>query len=171
MLRTILLAAACTLASNTAASERGEPGGNSVGERYCVAALNASGRSASIEARGSRRVDLGDLTLVARDMPVGSFGIFMAARAQGYVPGAGLGTLCLGGEIGYFRLAPQIRRVDRTGAFELELDLEALPLGPILQPAQPGQTWYFQAWFRDGLPGLGGLASHNFSDGVSVRFS
>ncbi|MEL6714393.1 MAG: hypothetical protein AAFP86_11505, partial [Planctomycetota bacterium] len=98
MLRLLLLAAACALASTTRANERGEPGGNSVGERYCIAALNASGRSASIEALGSRRVDDGDLTLVARDMPIGSYGIFMAARAQGYVPGAGLGTLCLGGE-------------------------------------------------------------------------
>ncbi|MCP3914016.1 MAG: hypothetical protein GY711_00490 [bacterium] len=51
------------------------------------------------------------------------------------------------------------------GAFAIPIDLTAVPIanGPPIA-LQPGDTWNFQAWFRD----VGN--TNNFTDGVSVMF-
>ena len=49
-----------------------------------------------------------------------------------------------------------------AGAFSLGIDLTAIPTGPP-SAVQPGETWHFQAWFRDG-------ARSNFTDAVAVTF-
>ena len=76
------------------------------------------------------------------------------------------GCLCLGGLIGRYVGAGQIRNSGATGSFSLALDLTAMahPFNPVV--AQPGQTWYFQARHRDANPGL----TSNFTDAVSITF-
>ena len=53
-----------------------------------------------------------------------------------------------------------------TGSFSLALDLTAMadPANPVA--VQPGDTWNFQAWYRDANPG----PTSNFTDAVSVTF-
>ncbi len=53
--------------------------------------------------------------------------------------------------------------VGQGPSFTLQLDLTALPVNPP-GPVQPGDTWNFQAWYRD----VGN--TNNFTDAVSVTF-
>ncbi|MEZ6020470.1 MAG: hypothetical protein R3F17_10325 [Planctomycetota bacterium] len=59
---------------------------------------------------------------------------------------------------------PELRRVRQRfpAAF---LGAFATPFGPT--PVLSGQTWNFQAWFRDFV----GVSTSNFTHGVSVHFN
>ena len=52
------------------------------------------------------------------------------------------------------------------GRFLLTLDLAQIPQLAGLVSVQSGDTWHYQAWYRDTNPG----ATSNFSDAVSVTF-
>jgi hypothetical protein len=103
-----------------------------------------------------------NLTLIATGLPTGELGYFLCSMTAGFVPGPGTsqGNLCLGGKIG--RFVKQVRTSDKFGEFSIPVDLSALPVWRN-QPALAGQTWNFQAWFKDGK-------SSNFTDGLAVTF-
>ena len=52
-----------------------------------------------------------------------------------------------------------------TGVFSDRVDTTTIPTNPP-RAIQPGETWTFQAWFRDHNPG----ATSNFSGARSVTF-
>ena len=84
------------------------------------------------------------------------------------VGGASNGNLCVGGgmnQVGRFVGPGQILSSGPDGWFSLQLDLGAIPEGNVFVQVQPGETWYFQAWFRDPV----GLGS-NFTNGTEIRF-
>ncbi len=138
--------------------------GDAFGSSYCTSVMNTSGSAATIQAVGSGFLIENDLRLRCKDMPLQTFGFFLAAQQQGFVMGAGgsAGDLCLGGAIGRFNQTAQIRFSGPTGAIEIPVDIFDLPQpnGPVA--AIVGQTWNFQCWYRD----IGGAS--NFSDGVEV---
>ena len=104
-----------------------------------------------------------DLTLEAFHLPLNQFGYFITSQTPGFVPnpGGSQGNLCLGGTIG--RFVQQVQNSGASGSFTIQVDLTAMP--PPLQPVvQPGDTWNFQAWYRD----VGG--QNNFTNAVSVTF-
>lgn len=137
------------------------------GENLCAPAANASGRPARIAAEGSALVLANQLTLRCTDMPQGVFGYFLVSRTEGYAaaPGGSRGTLCLGGALGRFSNAAANSGL--AGTLALPLDLGALPQPAGPAAVLPGDTWFFQAWFRDFA---GVTPSSNFSDSVAVRF-
>lgn len=142
--------------------------GGGVGVPYCTAAANSSGAAAAISGTGSQVAAVDDLTLMVGGLPPQQFGIFVASRTQGFVPGAGgtsNGTLCLSGSIGRFRQPNQILSSGAGGTFSLRVPLTQIPQGAATVGALAGDTWNFQAWFRDGV----GLGS-NFSNGLEVLF-
>ena len=49
----------------------------------------------------------------------------------------------------------------------MAVDTSAIPQPSQVVAAEIGQTWYFQAWFRDVYSNL---SSSNFTDGLAVRF-
>ena len=143
-----------------------------VGESFCDtpgvdAGLNSTGETARTCATGSLAVDENALWLYVDRLPEHQIGYFLASRTPGNVPGAGgsQGVLCLGGAIGRFNSA--IFHTGNDGHGLLAVDLGALPspTGPVA--VQPGETWRFQAWFRDAV---GGAATSNFTDAAAVRF-
>lgn len=141
-----------------------------IGTRYCAPATsNSTGASGRLEVLGSNAVSVDDVTLEATDLPLQSAGYFLASATQGFVPLAGgsQGTLCLGGAIGRFVAPGQVQSSGSTGTFGLTIDVHAIPqpTGPIT-PAF-GETWNFQAWYRDVV---GGAATSNFTDAVAVTF-
>jgi hypothetical protein len=72
----------------------------------------------------------------------------------------GAGVLCVGHPFVRFRF--QAGTTNTAGYIEKELDLAHLPTFPG-SSVLPGETWYFQAWFRDGQ-------TSNFTDALEVPF-
>ncbi|MEE8467530.1 MAG: choice-of-anchor B family protein [Planctomycetota bacterium] len=141
-------------------------GDDIVGTSYCAPSeANSSGTGARIVAQGSDVAVQNDLTLVAYNLPVSKSGYFLVSATQAFIPlpPGSQGTLCLGGQIG--RYAKQVQSSGPGGSFSLAIDLGALPVKPP-HAVQPGETWNFQAWFRDTHPGQ----TSNFTDGVSILF-
>ncbi len=140
-----------------------------LGSNYCTANPNSTSVSATIGAVGSGLAADNDVTLTATALPQNAFGFFLASATQGFSPnpGGSAGNLCLGGAIGRYVGAGQILNSGAAGSFALVLDLASTP-----QPTGPvaivgGQTWNFQAWYRDAV---GGSATSNLTDGLSIGF-
>ena len=142
-----------------------DPGGP-IGSSYCGPAnLNSSGVPAILTAFGSDMVAANSVRLDAAQMAQNQFGYFINSMTQGFVlPPGSQGNLCLSGSIG--RYNQDIKNSGAGGEFSLQLDLANTPApgGPVA--IQPGETWNFQAWFRDDNPG----STSNFTDGVSITF-
>ncbi|MCP3915327.1 MAG: hypothetical protein GY711_07210 [bacterium] len=137
-----------------------------LGDIFCGPAnLNSTGGRATIAAAGHPVASLSVLTLSASQMPAQQFGYFLAADDTTILPGAGgsQGVLCLAGTIARFATTPLT--TGANGAFQLEVDLTALPTTPP-QPALAGETWNFQAWYRDSNP----RPTSNFTDAVAIEF-
>jgi hypothetical protein len=138
-----------------------------VANRYCAPAnANSTGASAYLLAAGCGLVSANRVSISAQALPVDQFGYFLASRSQGFVPFAGgsQGTLCVSGQIARYR-AP-IPNSGFFGAIGMFVDLGAIPLGSGPVAVQPGETWNFQAWYRDLNPG----PTSNFTDAVSITF-
>ncbi len=138
-------------------------GAGPIGSNYCSPAnLNSTGASAVITGWGQDTVLSNNLTLIASAMPANEVGYFLCGQTTGFVPnpGGSQGILCLSSTIG--RFVAQAQSSGAGGEFSIAVDLNALPVWPN-HAVQPGETWHFQAWFKDG-------ASSNFTDGLSVTF-
>lgn len=134
-----------------------------LGTRSCSPAVpNSTGASAVIHAYGSPIAGGNPLRLVATDLPPNEFGYFLLSETTAFVPnpGGSQGNLCLGGKIG--RFVDQAQLSDPAGRLEIDVDTQDLPL-PGTAVIRPGETWHFQAWFRD-------APSSNFTDVVGVPF-
>jgi len=140
-----------------------------LGAVYCSPAVaNSTGASADIEARGSAVVLDADFRLLASEMPTSVSGMFLCSRTTDIVfqPGGSQGNLCLGGAIGR-AVGGQILQASVFGTFSTQVDLGALPLPTGFVPALAGETWNFQAWFRDVAFGA---PTSNFTDAWQVTF-
>ncbi|MEZ6014744.1 MAG: hypothetical protein R3F49_06505 [Planctomycetota bacterium] len=147
----------------------GNPTGT-IGTNYCGPAVaNSTGASAGISATGSAVAADNNLTLMAANMPNNAFGFFLTSLTQGNVPmpGGSQGTLCLGGSIGRYVGAGQIKNSGGTGSFDLTLDLTLTPTPMGFVSIAGGQTWNYQAWYRDAI---NGVATSNFSDGLTITY-
>jgi hypothetical protein len=138
-----------------------------VGTLYCSpATVNSTGSSARISAQGSPVAATNNLTLSADRLPLNSFGYFLNSDVQGNMPnpGGSQGTLCLGGSVG--RFLQQVQNSGSTGAISIVVDLANMPqaLGPV--SVMGGETWNFQAWYRDANPSV----TSNFTDALSISF-
>lgn len=160
-----------------ASRENDEPGfvprlviefeGPAIGVPYCSpAVLNSTGAPGYAWASGSDVVADNDLTLHVTSLPVTSFGYVLASQTQDMVPmGMGSdGVFCLGGQVAGFRT--QTRRTGAQGDFAVPVDLTSFPLATGVVAVQAGETWHFQAWYRDADPD----STSNFTDAVSVTF-
>jgi hypothetical protein len=142
------------------------PGERDVGTLSCGPAVpNSTGRPARLRVAGSSSAAANELYLLGFDLPPNQWVLPLAAPATGSVPniGGGAGTLCLGGTIR--RLKDHITRADEAGGFSAALDLSTWHPNPP-SPISPGETWYFQLWYRDPAAGT----SSNLSDATEVTF-
>lgn len=119
--------------------------------RQCTclpAVTNSSGWPARIELEGPA-VAGGVLTLRAVHLPLDRKGYFMMGDGDAQLlPATSLSQLCIaGGRL--VRLVPPLLDSGPGGSFSLLVDTAAVPgLGAVVA----GQTWGFQAWFRDVNP-------------------
>ncbi|QDV09714.1 FG-GAP repeat protein [Planctomycetes bacterium Poly30] len=139
-----------------------------LGSRECSPAVpNSSGLPAGLRVVGSGATAQAALTLEGLNLPAGSTTLFLASRQTGLVvgPGGSQGTLCLGGMIGRFAAPGQIVTATANGFAALTISLQSLPQPTgILSPAS-GETWRFQAWYRDLAVGT---SASNFTDAVAI---
>jgi len=133
----------------------------SSGTPYCDPAVdNSTGNPGVLHAIGSRYAGVNFLQLEALDLPADRFGYFLVSASQGFIanPGGSAGNLCLGGTIG--RFASLIQSSGPNGRIAIQPDLTDVPqLGALLG----GETYNFQAWFRD-------EGSSNFTNAVEIVF-
>jgi len=142
-----------------------------IGMNYCPAVVNTTGAAGSLSARGSTVAAANNLTLTASQMPQNVFGFFLAGQNQGLIqnPGGSQGNLCLSGTIGRYVAPGQIMNAGANGSFALALNLTQTPAGSVFVSVTAGQTWNFQAWFRD--IGPAGQPWSNFTDGLTLTFN
>jgi len=96
-------------------------------------------------------------------LPPNRFGYFLASEVSGFFanPGGSQGNLCMSSPIG--RFASLVQSSGPLGRIAVSVDLTNIPqLGAVLA----GDTFHFQAWFRDVNP----TNTSNFSDGLAVTF-
>ena len=138
-----------------------------IGSAFCAAVPSSTGRPGRLRASGTTNALANRTDLVAWDLPANAAGFFIVSRDQGFVPMAGgsLGNLCLDGQIGRYVAPGQIGFTGLSGSLRLSVHWTAVPgpFGPRMAVA--GETWSFQAWFRDSV---WGAAMSNFNEGVAV---
>jgi len=141
-------------------------GAPAVGMSVCGPAVpNSTGGTAEIVAAGSTHAADEWLTLTATNLPPNQFGFFVGSQTEVTTPniGGGDGTLCIGGNI--VRFAAQIAGSGAAGSFSVDIDISAMPTFPTVA-ITAGETWTFQAWFRDANP----LATSNLTNAVRVTY-
>jgi hypothetical protein len=162
------LLSAVEIAANAAAG----PNSIGIGTNYCGPGVaNSTGQSAEIAAVGSASVAANSLSLLASGLPTSQFAIFINSTSQSFVPnpGGSMGNLCLGAGLGRYNGPGQVQNSGMSGAAALALDLGMTPTPSGPTAIAVGQTWNFQAWYRDLIVGTGAVS--NFTDAVSVTFN
>ena len=152
---------------------RGGGGGDvpiGVGVQYCDANPNSTGIPAILTPLGNTNVNNNNFILRTRDLPLQKVGYYVGGRGRSFTanPGGSEGNLCLGGAIGRYVGPGQIQQSDLMGQIALTLDLTQLPQPNGFVNVMSGETWNFQAWYRDAA--MGGGATSNFTDGLTIDF-
>lgn len=124
----------------------------------------STGASATLYGFGSAAVLANDLTFESDDLPAMSFGYLLASQSATDMPigGSSQGRLLVGPPV--TRFLGQIQQADATGFMSLQIDVTQPMLGG--QPVGPGETWYYQYWFRDANPSV----TSNTTSAVQVTF-
>jgi len=118
-------------------------------------------KQAILVAQGSPEVADRRLRLEAIGLLLGREVVFLASRGTDTVPGyqGGEGTLCLAEPL--LRLGTGT--ADIQGLVHLDVNPVQLPFGSGHISIQPGETWWFQAFFED-------IPSTNLSRSLSITF-
>lgn len=133
------------------------------GSQYCNARTHSGGTSGWLRISGSGS----SFVIEAQDMPANTFCLPLCSMGNDVTPFAGgsQGDLCLSGGIGRFNSL--VAATNSSGLINVPIDTTALPTPSAIVAAQPGDTWYFQLWFRDVD---GGMQTSNYTNGVSLGF-
>ena len=117
---------------------------------------------------GSSSVEVNRTTLNASELPHFTFGFFIGSLQAAPTPVTGVndGLLCLAGSIGRYSRQHEIRNSGALGRIALTLDLNDTPTPTGIISVTAGQTWYYQAWYRDGNP----VPTSNFTDAVALTY-
>lgn len=139
-----------------------------VGSTICPGEPNSSALPATLGIAGSDSALDNQATLFVEQMPMQATTLFIGSFSQGFVPNpaGSQGNLCLSGAVGRFNRPGQIMVSGQDGRVALEIDLAILPTPNATVAVMPGQSFYFQAWYRDVNPG----ATSNFSSAIEVVF-
>jgi FG-GAP repeat len=138
--------------------------------RYCTPdGPNSIGELGTLYADG---MSIGGCSVQAGGLPVGAPALLLIGNGSlaGPGPPGSTGDLCLGGSIpGYGTYAADLKPADFLGLVTVDLIGGATGAGtgqlppPIGGSLQAGQSWNFQAWYRDGT-------TSRFTDAITLTF-
>jgi FG-GAP repeat len=138
--------------------------------RYCAPdGPNSIGKLGTLYASG---MSVSQCSVQAGGLPVGAPALLLIGNGSlaGPGPPGSTGDLCLGGSVpGYGTYAADLKPADFLGLATVDLISGATGAGtgqlppPIGGSLQAGQTWNFQAWYRDG-------ATSRFTDAITLTF-
>jgi len=137
------------------------------GDSLLAGCINSTGLGARLEAEGGSSVTTDDLTFVVTQLPANTTVLMLMAQNTSRLP-FGDGRICIAGLSKIFRLPPALNSGPHgtvTGGPGY-VALTQTPLVPVPGGIQAGDTWNFQAFYRDVV----GCAGFNISNGVSVTF-
>lgn len=131
----------------------------------CSALPNSTGNGATLTTEGDLLVATDDFSLSVTDMPPAQFAFMLIGNGTGvFMPPGSAGNICLGGaSIGRFNRPGEIQLSNAAGEVGFAPAISNLPTPPG-GAVMSGQSWNFQAWFRD-TPN-----TSNFTDAITVRF-
>lgn len=134
---------------------------------FCPGEANSWGQNGKLEGMGSTTVSDNTFGLFVSQIPWQESTLLLNSPAQGFVtnPGGSQGNLCLSGGIG--RHKAQLQPTTNNAKLYFHIDMNALPRPngqPPITAIQPGDTWCFQAWYRDG-------SDTNFTEAIEVTFN
>lgn len=127
---------------------------------YCTSLPNSTGEPAFVGGQGEASLEANSLVLAALGMPNNAMTVLFAGTSA-IDPGVpfGQGLLCVGGTL---------RRLGSQRAVGGVIIAAQNVLGPRYAGVQPGDTRYFQVWYRDAMaPGGGAI---NTTDALAVTF-
>jgi glucose/arabinose dehydrogenase len=128
---------------------------------YCDANPNSTGVGATISGSGSVSVADNFTLLRANNLPTNRLGYFLMSDTAGFIPlfGGSQGNLCLG--VPLIRFVANAMNSGPAGQLTLLPDFASLPGGAQFLP---GESWNFQAWYRDAG------STSNTTHGLRVTF-
>lgn len=131
---------------------------------------NSTGLPAALTLSGSAVVGENTLTLLASQVPPGQFTMFVnsATSTPPVMLPTSMGQICLGIPIARHNQPGLVVPADASGEVSQTLDLTAVPSVVGVSPVLAGESRTFQLWFRD--VGVGGAATSNFSNAVTIEF-
>ena len=116
-----------------------------LGSVGCPTVRNSTGGRADLQANGNPSLEEDRLLLLATGMPPGVPVVVLASQSGAFVPfHSSPAPLCLGPVVHRLPPGPVTSRPDGSLGFWVQLVDENFE--PI---ASAGETWHFQAWFRD----------------------
>jgi len=126
-------------------------------ERWCTASPNSySDDGARMSFHGSPSITANDLLVTVVEAPPGQDGIFFAGDTLVQQPFGG-GILCATGIMHRIGGPVSVSALGRAGT---QADLEQYPFDSFLA-VTPGETRYFQFWYRDANMGAGAVNTSN----------
>ncbi len=146
----------------------GGSGGGQFASTICPGAVNSLGLGARLELSGSATVADQDLTVSVSQLPFNSTGYAITSLDANVVinPGGSFGDLCIAGpSVG--RFLGNVLNSGSTGEVSFDPDLMAFPTPSGTEAVMPGDTRYFQYWYRDSVFGF---PVSNFSSAMRITF-
>ena len=142
--------------------------GDSFGSTICPGAVNSLGVGAVLDISGSSTVADNDLTIEITNLPLSSTGYAITSMDANLItnPGGSFGDLCIAGPtVG--RFLGYVLNSGSTGEVSFSPDLTAFPTPMGTEAVMPGDTRYFQYWYRDSVFGF---PVSNFSSAMRLTF-
>lgn len=137
-----------------------------IGASFCAAQPNSTGAPGRIEAFEVGAQGSDNVLLRGSQLPPQVFGVFVVSSELASTPiPLGAGHLCLSGTIGRYSRPGEIFSADASGVVTMPVDLAAIPQASAVVAAQAGDTWRFQAWYRDVM---NGAPVANLTEGVAI---
>ena len=140
-----------------------------IGSVVCLGNANSTGVGALLRACGSDVAADNAMSLEVTDLPANQNVLFVNSQETILVsnPGGSQGDLCIG-SLALGRHVNDIVNSGAAGTASLALDLANVPTNLALTAVVAGETWHWQAWYRDES---GGMPTSNLSSAVGVTFN